>query len=174
MPIGRHASHESDLDGFPQALEGPAAKTADERVEEERQRRARRRARVLVPLLLLLAVASHTVTLIPGVGFWVAVAVWLAYFSYGTWSFVRHGGPRAARRGYAAGGGVTGSPLRLVVLIWLAISVAMVVLVSLDNFFRWDNLLLLAVVWAILAVLWLADRGLVRLASSRRSVRGHS
>lgn len=124
--------------------------------------------------MILLAIASHTVTLIPGVGFWVAVVVWLVYFSYGTWSFVRHGGVHAARRGYALTGGLTGSPLRAVVLVWLAISVAMVVLVSLDNLFRWDNLLLLAVVWAILAVVWLADRGLVRLAGSRRSLREHS
>jgi hypothetical protein len=64
--------------------------------------------------------------------------------------------------------GVSGlaSPVRGIFLVWLAISVASVVLVSLDSF-SGENALLLAIVWGILLVLWLADRGLARLQGAR-------
>ena len=47
--------------------------------------------------------------------------------------------------------------IRGLFLVWLAVSVASTVLVALGGFYR-EDLVLLAVVWTILAVLWLVDR----------------
>ena len=98
-------------------------------------------------LFLLGVVASHAVVHLTTYGALALLALIVACLAF---SVLRQG-----VRGLA-------SPVRGIFLFWLAISVASVVLVSLDSF-SGENVLLLAVIWGILLVLWLGDRGLARL-----------
>ena len=127
--------------------EAPEPKTADEITADADQRRVRRREGAVAVLFLVGLVALHAVAHLSTYGAWALVALMVAGLGF---SIVRKG-----VRGLA-------SPVRGIFLFWLAISVASVVLVSLDSF-SGENVLLLAVVWGILLVLWLGDRGLARL-----------
>jgi hypothetical protein len=130
--------------------EAPEPKTADEITADADQRRVQRRDGVAALLFLLGIVASHALAHLSPYGAWALLALIVAGLVF---SVVRQG-----VRGLA-------SPIRGIFLLWLAISVAAVVLVSLDSFSA-ENLLLLAVVWGVLLVLWLGDRGLARLVKN--------
>jgi hypothetical protein len=87
---------------------------------------------------------------LPGVGGWLALTILGVGLSVS----------RTLRR---SGGRLSvASPLRGIFLVWLAICVAMVVLVSLDRV-SLENIVLLSIVWGMLVVLWVVDRGVARL-----------
>ena len=130
----------------PEARLAPEPKTADQLTVERDQRRARRRAWTAAVLILLGLVASHGIAYVPKYGGWATLVLTVVGV-----------GLSISRRGLRA----LASPIRGIVIVWLAISVASVVLVSLDRF-SGENILLLAIVWGILLVLWLGDRGLSR------------
>jgi hypothetical protein len=134
----------------------PEPKTADQRTAERHQRKLHRREGTLAILFLLVLVATHFAVHIPRIGTWAALALVVVLVGF---SFFR--APDDAQDG-----GSFARPLRALFLIWLAVSIVSVVLVSFDSFSR-ENLLLLAVVWGILLVLWLGDRGLARLIANR-------
>jgi hypothetical protein len=82
--------------------------------------------------------------------------LFIAYFAFTARSRLRR--PRRARIGVT----------RALLLIWLAVSVAVSVLVALGGFYR-EDLVLLAVVWTILGVVWMIDRLLPRVRSTLTS-----
>jgi hypothetical protein len=150
----RSDDHEPTRAGEPHRA--PEPKTADELTDEQRERRLGRREGAVAILFLLGLVGSHIAVHIPRIGIWIALALVMVVVGL---SLSRT--PDGARDG-----GSFATPLRGLFLFWLAVSVASVVLVSLDSFSR-ENILLLAVVWGILLVLWLGDRGLGRVTANR-------
>jgi hypothetical protein len=111
------------------------------------------RAVVVAIALLLASVLAHFAPL-PLFLDAVAAIVFFVYFA----RFTRHRLPRPSRppRFRAT---------RLLFLVWLAISVAVLVLVAIGGFYP-EDLVLLAVVGTILVVLWGIDRLLPRLWGS--------
>jgi hypothetical protein len=160
---GRVPAHRSD-DLEPtraaEARQAPEPKTADELTAEQRERRLGRREGAVAILFLLVVVASHIAVHIPRIGTWAALALVIALVGFSLFRTAR------ASPDDAQDGGSFVRPLRVIFLFWLAVSVASVVLVSLDSFSR-ENVLLLAVVWSIALVLWLGDRGLARVMAKR-------
>jgi hypothetical protein len=135
----------------PEPRVAPEPKTADERTVEDEQERVDRRDGAIAILIFLGLAASHGLGYISKYGEWAALAL-----------IVVGVGLSIVRRGFSG----LASPVRGIFLLWLAISVAAVVLVSLDRF-SGENVLLLAIVWGILLVLWLGERGLARFLSKR-------
>jgi hypothetical protein len=132
------------------AIEAPAARTVEQRIAQERERRIERRILAAAVVIVLGLVVSHVIVHIPNFGAWAALAVIVV------------AGLCASLLRRSTGIPGSTSPLRGIFLLWLAISGAMVVLVSLDRF-SLENMLLLAVVWGALLLLWLGDRALARL-----------
>ena len=103
-------------------------------------------------ITLVVFIASILVHFAP---LWVQALLAIPFFAY--FAFVARSRTRPTRR-------VRIGLLRLLFLVWLAVSVAVSVLVALGGFYR-EDLVLLGVVWAILATLWLLDRLLPRVWS---------
>lgn len=99
-----------------------------------------------------LLVAWHLISFLP---WWVALALVFIAGGLTISGFLRSA--RGKRRP---------SPFRGLFLLWLAVSIAATVLVGIGGF-QHDDRILLLVVWAILAAVWLLDRGLSRLAQMR-------
>lgn len=116
--------------------------------DERRNRRPWWRAAVGLGLL----VAWHLISFLP---WWAALLVVFIAAGLTISGFLRSA--RGKRRP---------SPFRGLFLLWLAVSIAATVLVGLGGF-QHDDRILLLVVWAILAAVWLLDRGLSRLAQMR-------
>jgi hypothetical protein len=89
---------------------------------------------------------------LPGVGGWLALALTILGVGLSVSRTLRRSGGRLS----------VASPLRGIFLVWLAICAAMVVLVSLDRV-SLENIVLLSIVWGLLVVLWVVDRGVARL-----------
>jgi hypothetical protein len=154
MASGPNDHHEPIHAGA--AHEVPEAQTVEQRIGEERERRIRRRTVAAGIIILLGLVLSHVIVHIPNFGAWAALAVIIVASLCASVLRRSTGIPSST------------SPLRGIFLLWLAISVAMVVLVSLDRF-SLENMLLLAVVWGGLLLLWLGDRALARLLRQPKS-----
>jgi hypothetical protein len=135
----------------PEPRVAPEPKTAEERTVEDEQERVERRDGAIAILILLGLAASHGIGYISKDGEWAALALMVVGI-----------GLSFARQGFSG----LASLVRGIFLLWLAISVATVVLISLDSF-SGENVLLLSIVWGILLALWLGDRGLARFLSKR-------
>jgi uncharacterized membrane protein len=125
----------------------------ERQILDERKGRSPSRAGVIAALAFITLAALHLVSFLV---WWAVIPLALFGLAFSFSRFVRR--PRRRRS--------TNSPLRVFFLLWLAVSVAVGVLVALAGFQRSD-LVLLAVVWTILAALWVADRGLSRIWKAR-------
>jgi len=136
-----------------EARVAPEPQTAEQRTVEEDRRRVTQRRGAAALLGTLFLLAAHWLGSGTKYGGWVTLVL-----------LVLTVGLSVSRRGMSA----LASPIRGIVLVWLAISVSSVVLVSLDSF-SGENIVLLAIVWGILFVLWLGDRSLSRLVGAGRT-----
>jgi hypothetical protein len=126
-------------------------KTSDERTHRAPERRPGPGHATLV-LALLGFFTWRLADYLPGVGGWLALALTILGVGLSVSRTLRRSGGRLS----------LASPVRGVFLVWLAICVAMVVLVSLDMF-SLENIVILSIVWGMLVVLWVVDRGVARL-----------
>jgi hypothetical protein len=99
-------------------------------------------------LALALLAASIGVHVAPA---WLQVLLAVPVLGYGIVSAIRSRKEKPRPRTSIA---------RSLFLVWLAVSVAISVLVAVSGYYGRDEFLILAVVWTILGVLWLADRWL--------------
>ena len=134
-------------------LLGEGARDSSEPLKTSEGQRTPRPWRSLVPLGLGVSLVL-VVWLIPPLAPYAGILLPLLGLALGVTRLLRRTGAlRSMLRGF--------------LLVWLAVSVAVGVLVAIGGFYR-EDLLLLAVVLAVLAVLWAGDRW---LHASRRNTR---
>lgn len=120
--------------------EPPEPLAAEQRSNETGRRKALIASAVVFALLAALHLVAHLSS-------WAALVLALVTLALNRRFFPPLGRGRGGRS----------SLLRALFLLWLAVSIALTVLVVISGFYR-EDLILLAIVWGILAALWLADR----------------
>jgi hypothetical protein len=139
------ASRRKRSEGEHLLAQGPREAPPPKAAEEYEDAEARRRTVLAGVIVFVLLAGLH---LVAHLSIWATLALALA-----TLVLNRRYLPRAGR-----GIGGRSSLLRMLFLLWLAVAVAVTVLVAISGFYRLEELILLTVVWGILAGLWLAER----------------